>query len=68
MKGRLGFRGEGGEGKLSKKVMAMTSTPAVQKLYDVCKKVFTPASVPLEAQVAKVRAVLGTFATFSLRE
>uniref|UniRef100_A0A7I4E332 cysteine dioxygenase n=1 Tax=Physcomitrium patens TaxID=3218 RepID=A0A7I4E332_PHYPA len=46
--------------------MAMTSTPAVQKLYDVCKKVFTPASVPLEAQVAKVRAVLGTFATFSL--
>ena len=39
--------------------MAMSSAPAVQRLYDVCKKVFTSTSVPSEAQVSNVRAVLG---------
>jgi len=38
--------------------MAMASAPAVQRLYDVCKKVFTSTSVPSEAQVSNVRAVL----------
>ncbi|KAG0595781.1 hypothetical protein M758_UG196800 [Ceratodon purpureus] len=40
--------------------MAMSSAPAVQRLYDVCKKVFTSTSVPSEAQVSNVRAVLDT--------
>jgi len=40
--------------------MAMASAPAVQRLYDVCMKVFTWTSVPSEAQVSNVRAVLGT--------
>lgn len=39
--------------------MAMSSAPAVQRLYDVCKKVFTSTAVPSEAQVSNVRAVLG---------
>lgn len=40
--------------------MAMSSVPSVQRLYDVCKKVFTSTSVPSEAQVSNVRAILGT--------
>jgi hypothetical protein len=55
--GRWGERGGGGGGVL----MAMSSAPAVQRLYDVCKKVFTSTSVPSEAQVSNVRAVLGNF-------
>lgn len=42
----------------SRVLMAMSSAPAVQRLYDVCKKVFTSTSVPSEAQVSNVRAVL----------
>ncbi|KAG0573844.1 hypothetical protein KC19_VG214400 [Ceratodon purpureus] len=40
--------------------MTMSSAPAIQRLYDVCKKVFTSTSVPSEAQVSNVRAVLDT--------
>ncbi|XP_024367191.1 plant cysteine oxidase 4 [Physcomitrium patens] len=38
--------------------MTMAAVPAVQRLYDVCKKVFTSTAVPSEAQVSNVRAVL----------
>lgn len=54
--GEIIFRACRGDGMM----MAMSSGPAaVQRLYDVCKKVFTSTSVPSEAQVSNVRAVLG---------
>lgn len=51
---------EGVEIRVSREgTMSMASAPAVQRLYDVCKKVFTSTGVPSEAQVSNVRAVLG---------
>ncbi|XP_024399773.1 plant cysteine oxidase 4 isoform X2 [Physcomitrium patens] len=57
-KWRLWSLGLGKGGEDEGDAMTMASAPAVQRLYDVCKKVFTSTGVPSEAQVANVRAVL----------
>jgi hypothetical protein len=38
----------------------MAPAPAVQRLYDVCKKAFTSLGVPSESQVQSVRTILDT--------
>lgn len=44
----------------------MAPTPAVQRLYDVCKKAFTSLGVPAESQVQSVRSILGAYMLLSL--
>lgn len=39
----------------------MAPAPAVQRLYDVCKKAFTSLGVPSESQVQSVRTILGAY-------
>lgn len=60
--------GFGKKGWARREVIAMTmaAVPAVQRLYDVCKKVFTSTAVPSEAQVSNVRAVLGILTFYLL--
>lgn len=46
---------------MSLREMAMAPAPAVQRLYDVCKKAFTSLGVPSESQVQSVRTILGAY-------